>query len=144
MKTRTAFALLKSIGASETAFGIVGAEVEKAALTIMQKLFKAKDLTGAGLRDAYKSVGTETFAAVIDNLADKDISSLVKKLDKFWPELKTASMPAQREHALALASGRANPSMKVASRGKSGGGKAKKPEAKASWSESMSARPPRG
>ena len=93
MMSRTAFALLKSIGASETAFSLVGAEVEKAALTIMQKLLKAKNLTIAGLRDICTAVGADTFAAVIDNLADKDVTTLVKKYDKLWPELKSAPLP---------------------------------------------------
>ncbi|MGB8984559.1 MAG: hypothetical protein WCC12_22015 [Anaerolineales bacterium] len=147
MMTRTAFALLKSIGASETAFLVVGAEVEKAALAIMQKRLKAKDLTVDGLRDVCRAIGADTFAAVIDNLADKDVSSLIKKLDKLWPELKSASLPAQREHVLALAAGRVEPVIKLApvpKAGKASGSKSKKTEPVASWSESMRARPPRG
>ena len=82
MMTQIAFALLKSIGASEPTFGPVGAEVEKAALTIMQKLLKSKVLSVAGLRDTCSAVGADAFAAVIDNLADKDVTALIKKFDK--------------------------------------------------------------
>ena len=144
MMTRTAFALLKSIGASETAFGAVETEVEKAALAIMQKLLKTRDLTVTRLRDACKAVGAETFATVIDNLADKDVSSLVKKLDKLWPELKSASLPVQREHILALAVGRADPTVKAVAAPKTGKSSKKKADPVAAWSASMSARPPRG
>jgi hypothetical protein len=142
MKTQTAFALLRSIGASETAFGAVGAEVERSAMAIMQKLLKYKDLTIVGLRHACTSVGADTFATVIDNLADKDVTALIKKFDKLWPGLSSASMPTQREHVLALAVSRAEPTVRAASVPKAG--KPKKAEVKAAWSESMSARPPRG
>ena len=142
MMTRTAFALLRSIGESESAFGAVGAEVEKAAMTIMQKQLKTKDLSLAGLRAACAAVGADAFAAVIDNLADKDVTALIKKFDKLWPEVKSASVPSQREHALALAVGRTEPNVKAPPVSKLG--KPKKGEAKAAWSESMSARPPRG
>lgn len=142
MMTRTAFALLKSIGVSESAFGAVGAEVEKAAMTIMQKQLKAKDLSLTGLRAVCSAVGADTFAAIIDNLADKDATALVKKFDKLWPELKSASLPTQRERVLALAVGRAEPTVNASAVSKPS--KPKKGEAKAAWSESMSARPPRG
>jgi hypothetical protein len=142
MRTETAFALLNRIGASETAFAAVGAEVEKAATSIMQKLLKSKNLTISGLRDTCTAVGTDIFAAVIDNLADKDVTALIKTFDKLWPELKPASSPAQREHFMALAVGRIEPTAKAAPLPKSD--KTNKVERKAAWSESMSARPPRG
>jgi hypothetical protein len=142
MMTQTAFALLKCIGASETAFGAVGAEVEKSAISIMQKLLKHRELTILGLRDACKAVGSDVFAAVIDNLADKDLATLIKKFDKLWPELKTASLPTMREHVLALAVSRVEPIVKSAAAPKPS--KPKTGEPKAAWSQSMSARPPRG
>jgi len=142
MMTRTAFDLLKCIGASETAFRTVGADVEKAAMTIMQKLLKAKELSIEGLRDACSAVGADTFVAVIDNLADKDVTALIKKFDKLWPELKSATLPTQREHVMALAVRRVEPTVKAAPVPKPS--KPNKGERKAAWSESMSARPPRG
>ena len=66
----------------------------------------------AGWRDACTAVGGDTFAAVIDNLADKDVTALIKKFDKLWPELSSASLPSQREHVMALAVRRAEPTVK--------------------------------
>ena len=66
--------------------------------TIMQKRLKAKHLTIAGLRDLCTAVGADTFAAVIDTLADKDVTTLIKTYDKLWPELKSAPLPRARAH----------------------------------------------
>jgi hypothetical protein len=141
MMTRTAFTLLKCIGASEPTFVIVGAEIEKAALGVMQKLLKAKELKLSGLHDVCKAVGTDSFAAVIDNLADKDITSVVKKFDKLWPGLKSASMSSQRGHVLALATGQVEPVVKAAPIPKAIKSKKAEPVA-AAWSQAMSAKPP--
>jgi len=51
-------------------------------------------------------------------------------------------LQAQREHVLALAVSKVEPTVKAVSVPKPG--KPKKGEAQAAWSESMSARPPRG
>ena len=111
-------------------------------MAIMQKLLKAKQLSIAGLRDACSAVGADTFAAVIDNLADKDVTALIKKFDKLWLALNLASLPTQREHIMALAVSRVEPTAKAAPVPKPS--KPKKGERELAWSESMSARPPRG
>ena len=146
MITINAFDLLKSIGTSQKAFGIVEADVEKAALAIMQKLMKAKNLTVLQLREVCRAIGSESLGIVIDNLADKDVSGLIKKLDKLWPEIKTAQVDQQRERVLSLATGRIEPAAKapVAPRAtRPAAPKAKKAdEPAAQWSKSMSARHP--
>lgn len=140
MITLNAFDLLKNIGSSRNSFAVIEGDVEKAALTLMQKLLKAKALTVQNLRDVTTAIGAETLAVVVDNFADKDVAGIVKKVDKSWPEAKTADGTAQREHLLALAVGRAEPTTKAA---KGGAGKDKK-AATGGWTQSMSARPTRG
>jgi hypothetical protein len=145
MITLNTFDLLKSIGSSGTVFGNVEAEFEKAALTIMKKLLKARDLTVVRLRDVCRAIGAEPLGVVIDHLADKEVAALVKKLDKLWPDAKTSAVADQREHVLALASGGIEPAVKSAVAAKlvkSSTPKAKKPADSAGWSKSMAARPP--
>jgi hypothetical protein len=110
MRTRTAFAVLKGIGSSEAAFSLIGGEVERAAASLVHRLLHSRRLTVAALRAAYEALGSDTFEALIDNLSDKEIHALARKLDGHWPELSTAASPAQRVHVLALATGRSTPS----------------------------------
>ena len=144
MITLNAFDLLKSIGSSRSSFVVIEGDIEKAALGLMQKLLKAKSLTVAQLHDVSRAIGAATLGVVLDNLAEKDVSGIVKKIDKDWPESKTASAAGQRERVLALATGRAEPAVKPPKAAKSGTTKGKKAAAPGGWSESMSARPPRG
>jgi hypothetical protein len=145
MITLDGFDLLKSIGTSKKAFTVVQDDIEKAALSIMKKLLKAKGLSVPQLREVCRAVRPEALALVIDNLADKEVSSLATKIDKLWPNIKTAPIHQKREHILSIAEGRTEPTAKAPAPPKTPKGKRAKraSEPSAKWSSSMSARPPR-
>jgi hypothetical protein len=145
MTTLDGFQLLKSIGTSKKAFAVVEDAIENAALSIMKKVLKARGLTVPQLREICRAVGSDAFAQVIDNLADKEVSALAKKLDKLWPKLETVSMHQKREHILSLAQGKIEPSVRTPPPPRAPQRRRAKTadEPSAQWSSSMSARPPR-
>jgi hypothetical protein len=132
------FDLLASIGANQQAFAQVEADVDKAALSILQKRLKAKGLTVAHLREVAAAIGSDNLRLIVDHLPDKDIGALVRKLDKFWPGQDHATIADRRRHAAALATGNVEATAKKAPAERSKGAKPK-----ATWTASMGTRPPR-
>ena len=119
------FAVLRSIGSHADAFAAIAAEVAKSARTLVVKQIAHKDTGLKGVRAIRAAVGPETFGLITDGMTDGQIKTLVLRLDKHNPELKTANGAAQRLHVRALADGSAQPSEKQ--KGTSKPAKAHKP-----------------
>lgn len=126
------FAVLRAIGANQTAFSSIRAEVAKAQGTLTQKLrmllvkqIKASAADPVALKDIRKTLGAETFDLVVDGMKDTELKALVGKLDKHHPQQKTASAHWRRQHLSALMTGAIQPSPKMTSKGKKAAERAK-------------------
>lgn len=97
--------ILSAIGSNPSAFPDARAEIEKAALAIVSAQLKTKSLDCAKLSAVGQVLGLETLELVLENLPDKSVGSLAKKLDPHHPEIKSASAIWQRKHLCALAAG---------------------------------------
>jgi hypothetical protein len=136
------FALLRSIAGARETFATVEADLERAAVSSVKKVLKAKGLTLEDFRTLNRALGADTLGFILghDAVKDSDIKGLVKKLDKHWPMLLNARIDVQRDHLLALATGAVQPVEKVVaprSVVKKGSSKPKTAE----WSKAMSAKP---
>ena len=121
------FAVFRSIGSHAEAFAVIAAEVAKSARTLVVKQITHKDTGLKAVRAIRTAVGPEAFGLITDGMSDAQIKSLVVKLDRHNPELKTVNGAAQRLHVRALADGSAQPSEKQ--KGASKAVKAQKPPA---------------
>ena len=121
------YAVLGAIARAPDAFPDLRAELAKTARTLVVKQLKAKGLTFDGLRRVHGSLGAESFALVIDGLSEADARSLVTRIDKHLPDVKTVPLDALRRHLAALGGG-AEPTVKPS--GKTVSEKAVKPPAK--------------
>jgi hypothetical protein len=121
------FAVFRSIGSHTEAFAAIAAEVAKSARTLVVKQIAHKDTGLKAVRAIRAAVGPEAFGLITDGMTDGQIKTLVLRLDKHNPELKTANGAARRLHVRALADGSAQPSEKQ--KGASRPVKAQKPPA---------------
>lgn len=101
------FDVLRAIGQHADLFKPVRAEVDKAARALVVKCLKAKTVGIDALRDIYGALSTEPFELLVEGLKDAELKSILTRLDKHHPELKTASASWHRQHLLALATGEA-------------------------------------
>ena len=106
------FAVLRSIGSHPDTFAAIAAELAKTARNLVIKQIGHKDTGLKAVRDIHAAVGEEAFRLIADGMSDAQIKSLVTRLDKHNPELKTSNGAARRRHVLALAEGSAEPSQK--------------------------------
>lgn len=109
------FSLLRNIAAASKTFEAVEPELEKAAVAAVKKVLKTRGLTLERLHEIRRAIGPDALAFVVghDSMKDSDVKSLVKQLDKHWPELSAARVDELRAHFLALAQGARVPSEKV-------------------------------
>jgi hypothetical protein len=119
------FAVFRSIGSHTEAFAAIATEVAKSARTLVVKQIAHKDTGLKTVRDIRAAVGPEAFGLITDGMSDAQIKTLVLRMDKHNPELKTANGAARRLHVRALADGSAQPSEKQ--KGASKPAKAHKP-----------------
>jgi hypothetical protein len=105
------FALLRSIAGAPETFAAVEDDLERAAVASIKKLLKAKGLTIDYLRSLSQVLGPDSLGFILghDSVKDKEITALVKKLDKHWPPLASARVEIQRDHLIDLATGAARP-----------------------------------
>lgn len=97
--------ILKAIAAHPHAFPDIGTEMARTARALVVKQLKAKSLSLLGLRLVRASLGVETFSLVVDGLSDADSKSLVSRLDKNHPGLRSKAGDWPRRHLVALAAG---------------------------------------
>lgn len=99
------FEVLRAIGQHADLFKPVRAEVDKAARALMVKWLKAKTVGIDALRDMFAALGHAPFELLVEGLKDAELKSLLTRLDKHHPELKTGSASWRRQRVLALATG---------------------------------------
>jgi hypothetical protein len=107
------FAVLHSIAAHRRMFPDVATEVAKAARTLVIKQVKAKNTGLHSVRDIRKAIGAGTFDLIMDGMTDAQVKSLVTKLDKNHPELKSSTSQWRRHQLKGLAEGSTEPAPKV-------------------------------
>ncbi|MEZ5786931.1 MAG: hypothetical protein R3D62_10820 [Xanthobacteraceae bacterium] len=141
-----AFKILHIVGAHPEAFPDVTAEASKAARDLVTKQLKIKSGGLISIRAVYKVLGQEAFSSIVDGMKDTEVKTLVTKIDKHHPELKTSNAYWRRNQLCALAAGAAEPSPKIEKLRKKASGKTsgrstkKTPAAQGSlWSEAMGA-----
>lgn len=136
------FALLRSIAGAPETFAAVEADLERAAVSSVKKVLKAKGLTLEDFRALNRALGADTLGFILghDSMKDSDIKGLVKKLDKHWPLPANARLDVQRDRLLALATGAVQPVEKVVASRPATKRAAAKPKT-AEWSKAMGARP---
>ena len=110
------FALLKAIGANPDAFPNVGTDASKYALMLATKQLRAKGTDLEAVRRIGDVLGRDSLRFIIEGMNDSTIKSLLGKLDKYHPELKTSDALWRRMHLRALVEEKAEPTGKPASK----------------------------
>ena len=106
------FAVLKGIVAYPSAFPDIAAEVSETARTLVIKQVKNKAADLKKIRDVLGAIGASNFKLIIDGVPDAQIKTLVTKLDKNHPEIKTETALWRRQHLIALVDGSKEPTPK--------------------------------
>jgi hypothetical protein len=106
------FAVLRSISAKRKAFADVAAEANKAARALVVKQITTKSADLRSLRDVHEAVDEEAFDLILDGMKDSQIKSLLTKLDKHHPTLKTSNAEWRRNQVRGLAKGSVEPAAK--------------------------------
>src|SRR5689334_24622450 len=96
------FAVLQNISTNPELFSEAAAEAKKTARALVVKQLKAKSVTVSSIRAVQECLGGETFSLILDGLAENDLKSLLTKLDKHNPEVKTSTPGWRRHHLQAL------------------------------------------
>jgi hypothetical protein len=104
-------AVLRAIAENPLAFPDVTAEINEVARILVLKQVKSKT-TLERLRLIRHALGGEALALILDGLDNTPSATLVRKLDKDNPGLKTASPEWCRKRLADLASGAAEPVVK--------------------------------
>src|SRR5690242_18307836 len=92
------FAVLRSISSHSNLFPDLVRDVSKVARTLVVKQIKAKNTDIVSIRHIESALGSGAFSLVIDGMPDAQIKTLVSKLDKFHPGLKTETAQWRRKH----------------------------------------------
>jgi hypothetical protein len=133
------FDVLGAISRSAAAFQDVRSDVGKYARTlVVAQLKKRPELDS--VRAVSGALGAAAFSLVVDGMKDTEVKTLLGKLDKYHPELKTGTSEWCRTHLRSLAVGATQPATKAIPppKGKKAAKPAKKPSTFMS-SEAMAA-----
>lgn len=106
------FAVLRSILDERSAFPDISSDINKAARALVIKQLKAKGTTLAGMRRIGACLGNAAFKLIVDRLTDAEAKSLLAKLDRHHPDLKTGTTGWRRRQILDLVAG-TEPVLKV-------------------------------
>lgn len=102
-------AVLGRIAANHRVFADIKADAAKQARALVVKQLKAKSLDLEHLFAVKKAMGPKTFEHILDGLSDAEVKSLLGKLDKYDPALKTSTPSSRREHLRLLAARKVKP-----------------------------------
>ena len=102
------FAVFRAIASTPEVFKSVSSEINKTARSLALKQLKAKTADIQNLRDIRQALHTE-FDFVLDGMKATELKTLVRKYDKYRPELKSADARWCLRHLSALANGSENP-----------------------------------
>ncbi|MFZ5692080.1 MAG: hypothetical protein ACOY5F_12575 [Pseudomonadota bacterium] len=106
------FEAWRAIANSPDIFASLRADAAKSARAGLVKYMKTKTLGIADLRAARKALGKDLFRLLVDGMKDAEVKSLVTRLDKHHPQLKTADAAWRRQHFLSLVKGDIEPARK--------------------------------
>jgi hypothetical protein len=104
----------RAIGESPETFASLRVDASKSARSALTKFFKSKTLGLAQLRAARKALGKKLFSLLVEGMKDNEVKTLLSRLDKHHPDLKTATPDWRREHLVQLARGEVEPAAKPA------------------------------
>ena len=104
------FEVLLRLGKNANVFAAVRVDVDKAARALVVKCLKSKSVGIDALRQIQKALGGDQFELLIEGLKDAELKSMLTRLDKHHPEVKTGSAAWRRQHLKALADGSEAPS----------------------------------
>jgi hypothetical protein len=108
------FAVLRAIAAHPDVFADVRAELDKAARACVSKQLKARTTDVAALRAVRAAIGQRAFSLIVDGLKEAEVKTLVGKLDRFRPRLKSADAEWRRRHLRSLADSSVDAAVKSA------------------------------
>ncbi len=97
--------VLRRIGKHADLFKPVRADVDKAARALVVKCLKDKSAGIDALRAIGEALGEASFGLLVEGLKDTEAKSILTRLDKHHPEVKTGTAAWRRQHLLALATG---------------------------------------
>lgn len=143
------FKIFSAIGGRPDLFKTLRADVDKAAGGMIRKQLKDKNTGVQDFRAIRLAIGSDIFDLTIDGLSDKELMAIVKKLDKYHPELPTADAKWLGRHLRDLSASNSEPSEKPVPVAKpprvvsAGRAKPSKPKAVPAFPKSMSAKPSR-
>ena len=103
------FAVLCSIGAHPNAFPSIAPEAAKIARGLVVKQLKARASNLKSMRDICAALGADAFDLILDGLTDDQVKSLISRIDKHHPDLKTVTPEWRLQRVRALAHGTAEP-----------------------------------
>lgn len=99
------FAVLHAVGKNADLFMPVRSDVDKAARSLFAKCIKTKEVDLVGVRAIRDVFGGEAFDLLVDGLKDAEVKSVLTRLDKHHPDLKTSTGAWRRERLRSLGSG---------------------------------------
>jgi hypothetical protein len=137
------FELLRAIGQNGAAFPSLRVEINKTAPTLVKKHLKSSSMTIDGFRSTSSAIGSEVLSLILEDLNDKDLRGIAKKIDPHYADLATASEQLLRSHLHALAVAETEPAVKQGKAAKTKAPSATKAKTTAHWPESMAAKPSR-
>lgn len=141
------FNLLQAIGKHPDVFVELRAEIRKVSTALLKKHLKSPSLKVDRFRLIGSAVSVDVLLLILEELNDKELRALTKKLDQHFQDLTSANDAQLRRHLRALAVSEIEPSpktRKVSEKSKpSSAPPAAKEKSGAHWAESMAAKPSR-
>lgn len=137
------YGLLRAIGAHPKLFDGIGDPVRKHASALLIAQLKHKRLDLSRYRDIRNAIAAEAFELFMDTVDDKLLKAILKKLDPHSPLAKSGSGDELRAHALDLAGGKCEPSLKQTRPARNTGAvKTAAPSSGATGPHAITAKPP--
>jgi hypothetical protein len=103
------FAVLGAIAANRASFPSIASEASKIARSLVVKQLRSKDTSLNLIRNMHGVLGAKAFNLILEGVTDDQIKSLVVKVDKYNPDLKTATAQWRLQRMQALADSSADP-----------------------------------
>ena len=102
----------RAIAESPDTFAPLRADAAKSARAALVKYVKTRTLGIPDLRAVRKALRKDLFRLLVDGMKDAEVKTLVTRLDKHHPELKTGDAAWRRQHFLMLVKGDVEPAAK--------------------------------
>lgn len=106
------FKILREISKNAEVFPDVRLDAAKAAQSFVEKQLKAKSTDIKALQKICERLGDDNFSLVVECMKDAAVKTLINKIDKYHPDLKSSDAGWRRRHAVALGTGSAAPTPK--------------------------------